>query len=109
MCRLCLILPELFHVSGPAGNLLEDLYVKPHLRGRGVGIALLVRVARIATERGCGMVEWGVLDWNEPSIYFYKNLGAVPMDEWTKFRLTGEALEKLADRAADLGGQHRNH
>jgi GNAT superfamily N-acetyltransferase len=80
------------------GLYLEDLYVKPHLRGNGIGSALLKHLARIATERGCGRVEWGVLDWNQPSIEFYKKLGAVPMDEWTKYRLTGEALERLAFR-----------
>jgi GNAT superfamily N-acetyltransferase len=78
------------------GLYLEDLYVKPHLRGKGIGSALLRRLARIATGRGCGRVEWGVLDWNEPSIQFYKKLGAVPMDEWTKYRLTGDALERLS-------------
>ena len=78
------------------GIFLEDLYVKPEWRGRGVGRALLVRVAQIARERGCGRLEWEVLDWNEPSIGFYKSLGAVAMDEWTKYRVIGEALEKLA-------------
>jgi GNAT superfamily N-acetyltransferase len=80
------------------GLYLEDLYVKPHLRGHGIGLALLQRLARIATERGCCRVEWGVLDWNQPSIEFYKKPGAVPMDQWTKYRLTGEALERLAYR-----------
>ena len=78
------------------GLYLEDLYVKPHLRGKGIGLALLKHLAGIATERGCGRLEWGVLNWNEPSIQFYRKLGAVPMDEWTKYRLTGEALEGLA-------------
>lgn len=78
------------------GIYLEDLFVKPHLRGRGIGFALLSHVARLALERGCGRVEWGVLDWNQPSIEFYKKLGAVPMDEWTKYRLTGQALARLA-------------
>jgi GNAT superfamily N-acetyltransferase len=75
---------------------LEDLYVKPRLRGHGIGLALLQRLARIATERGCGRVEWGVLNWNQPSIEFYRKLGAVPMDQWTKYQLAGEALERLA-------------
>jgi len=79
------------------GIFLEDLYVKPEWRRKGIGGALLGRVARIALERGCGRLEWEVLDWNEPSIGFYKSLGAVPMDEWTKYRVTGDALEKLAD------------
>ena len=81
------------------GLYLEDLFVKPHLRGRGVGLALLTRLARIAVERNYGRLEWEVLDWNEPSIGFYKALGAVPMDEWTRFRLTGESLNNLANRA----------
>ena len=79
------------------GLYLEDLFVKPQLRGKGVGLALLKRLARTAVERDCGRVEWEVLDWNEPSIGFYKSLGAVPMDEWTRFRLTGTSLKQLAD------------
>ncbi|MGD1097371.1 MAG: GNAT family N-acetyltransferase [Bryobacteraceae bacterium] len=79
------------------GIYLEDLYVKPHLRGKGIGFALLKRLTEIAVERGCGRVEWEVLDWNEPSIQFYKRLGAVPMDQWTRFRLTGDAITRLAD------------
>ena len=78
------------------GLYLEDLYVKPHLRGKGIGLGLLKHLARIATARGCGRLEWGVLDWNQPAIEFYKKLGAVAMDEWTKYRLTGEALKNLA-------------
>lgn len=78
------------------GIYLEDLYVKPHLRGKGVGFALLERLARLAVERGCGRMEWEVLDWNEPSIRFYEKLGAGPLSEWTKYRLAGEALTRLA-------------
>ncbi len=78
------------------GFYLEDLYVKPHLRGKGIGLEMLKQLARIAIGRGCGRLDWGVLNWNEPAIQFYKKLGAVPMDGWTKFRLTGEALENLA-------------
>lgn len=78
------------------GIYLEDLYVKPEFRGHGIGKALLLHLARLASLRGCGRLEWSVLDWNEPSISFYKSLGAVPMDEWTGFRLSGEALQKLA-------------
>ncbi len=78
------------------GIYLEDLFVKPHLRGQGAGIALLKRLAAIAVERDCGRVEWSVLDWNEPSIRFYRSLGAVPLEEWTQYRLTGEALSNLA-------------
>jgi GNAT superfamily N-acetyltransferase len=80
------------------GIYLEDLYVKPHRRGRGVGSALLQRLAEIALERGGARVEWGVLDWNEPSVKFYESLGAEPLREWTKYRLTGKALERLAFR-----------
>src|SRR5438132_7637121 len=64
-----------------SGIYLEDLYVKPHARGKGLGLALLTRIAKTAAERGCGRVEWSVLDWNQPSIQFYKGLGAVPMDD----------------------------
>jgi GNAT superfamily N-acetyltransferase len=78
------------------GIYLEDLYVFPHLRGEGIGKALLVYIARIAKERNCGRFEWAVLDWNEPSIAFYKKLGAVPLNDWTTMRVTGEALELLA-------------
>ena len=82
--------------NGLPGIYIEDLYVKPSLRGRGIGKALLKRVATLAVERGCGRVEWAVLDWNEPSIQFYKSLDAKPLDEWTTYRLTGDSLKKLA-------------
>lgn len=78
------------------GIFLEDLYVRPEWRGKGIGKALLSRIGAIARERGCGRLEWEVLDWNAPSIGFYKSLGAVAMDEWTRYRVTGAALEKLA-------------
>jgi GNAT superfamily N-acetyltransferase len=78
------------------GVYLEDLFVKPEYRGRGYGKALLARLAQIARERDCGRVEWAVLDWNEPSIAFYESLGARRMNEWHTFRLTGEALDRLA-------------
>lgn len=78
------------------GLYLEDLFVAPQHRGCGAGKALLKHLAKIAKERNYGRFEWSVLDWNEPSINFYKSMGAVPMDEWTVFRVTGEALEKLA-------------
>jgi GNAT superfamily N-acetyltransferase len=81
---------------GRKGLYLEDLFVEPAHRGRGHGKALLLALARIAHERGCGRFEWMVLDWNEPSIRFYERLGAVRMEEWRLFRVTGEALEKLA-------------
>ena len=82
---------------GRAGIYLEDLFVKPDYRGRGYGKALLKQLAKIAVERGCGRLEWWCLDWNTPSIDFYKSMGAVPMDEWTTFRITGETLIKLAN------------
>ena len=78
------------------GIYLEDLFVNPEARGHGYGKALLARLAAIAKERNCGRLEWSVLDWNEPSINFYKSLGAVPLDDWTMFRMTGGALDALA-------------
>jgi GNAT superfamily N-acetyltransferase len=81
---------------GRSGLYLEDLFVIPEMRGKGFGRALLVELAKIARERECGRFEWAVLDWNEPAIEFYKAIGAVPMDEWTIFRVTGEALNRLA-------------
>lgn len=78
------------------GLYLEDLFVEPAHRGRGIGKALLARLAAIAVERGCGRFEWRVLDWNEPSIRFYESLGASLMREWLLARLTGEPLERLA-------------
>ena len=81
---------------GRAGIYLEDLYVFPEYRGRGYGKALLKKLAQIAVERGCGRLEWSCLDWNQPSIDFYLSLGAVPMDDWTMYRLTGETLEAMA-------------
>ena len=81
---------------GRRGLYLEDLFVKPPFRGRGIGKRLLVELARIAIARGCGRFEWSVLDWNEPSIGFYKSLGARPMDDWTIYRVSGSALTELA-------------
>ncbi len=86
---------------GRAGIYLEDLYVMPEYRGRGYGKAILSKLAEIAVGRGCGRLEWWCLDWNQPSIDFYKSLGAQPMDEWTVYRITGETLTELA------GGQNR--
>lgn len=80
------------------GLYLEDLFVQPHARGRGYGRAMLSHLARLAVARGCGRMEWAVLDWNEPAIRFYRNLRAQPMDEWTTFRLTGDSLRQLASR-----------
>ena len=84
--------------KGRRGIWLEDLYVTPASRGRGVGRALLARVAGIAVERGCARLEWAVLDWNESAIGFYRELGARPLAEWTMMRVTGPALGALADR-----------
>ena len=81
---------------GRRGLYLEDLFVKPTVRGRGYGRALLVRLARIARERECGRMEWVVLDWNEPAIQFYRKLGAQPNDDWTTFRLTMDGISQLA-------------
>ena len=82
--------------KGRPGIYLEDLYVRPEARGRGIGKQLLACLARTAVERRCARLEWAVLDWNEPSIGFYRSLGAVPMSEWRVFRLTGDALSLLA-------------
>jgi GNAT superfamily N-acetyltransferase len=85
--------------KGRPGIYLEDLFVRPETRGRGIGRQLLAHLASTAVQRGCARLEWAVLDWNEPSIGFYRNLGAVAMDEWTTFRLTGEPLALLAGSA----------
>ncbi|MGR6329098.1 N-acetyltransferase family protein [Sphingomonas sp. XXL09] len=82
--------------TGKRGLYLEDLYVTPAARGRGVGTALLRHLAAVALERGCGRFEWSVLDWNADAIAFYRAMGAVGMDEWTIQRVTGEALQRLA-------------
>ena len=78
------------------GIYLEDLFVKPEARGQGVGFALLSELARIAVERNCGRLEWAVLDWNQLAIDFYKRIGAVPLDDWNIFRLTGDSLVRVA-------------
>jgi GNAT superfamily N-acetyltransferase len=80
---------------GKAGIYLEDLYVKPEHRGKGIGKALFIHVARLASERGCGRMEWSALNWNKPAINFYEAHGAEPLNEWTMFRLTGDMLECL--------------
>lgn len=81
---------------GRAGLYLEDLFVLPEYRGRGYGKALLRKLGAIAVERGCGRLEWSCLDWNRPSIDFYRSLGAVPMEAWTTYRVSGETLQALA-------------
>lgn len=83
---------------GKPGIYLEDLYVRPAVRGTGLGKALLVELARLAVSRGCGRLEWAVLDWNEPAIGFYQRLGARPQDDWTGYRLSGAALTDLAEQ-----------
>ncbi len=80
------------------GLYLEDLFVIPDVRGKGIGKALLIYLAQVAKERGCGRFEWSVLDWNEPAIRFYESLGAAAMNEWTVNRVTGDALTKLASQ-----------
>ena len=86
--------------EGRPGIYLEDLFVRPEARGQGLGKALLAELARIAVERDCARLEWWVLDWNEPSIGFYKSLGARPMDPWTVMRVDGAALQTLASFTA---------
>jgi GNAT superfamily N-acetyltransferase len=86
--------------TGRRGLWLEDLFVDPALRGRGIGQALLRRIAALAVERDCARMEWSVLDWNEPAIRFYESLGARAMSEWTTWRLTGDALRRVADPGA---------
>ena len=81
---------------GRAGIYLEDLFVLPEYRGKGYGKGLLVKLAQITIERGCGRLEWACLDWNQPSIDFYRSLGAAQMDEWTTYRLTGKTLESVS-------------
>lgn len=83
---------------GIPGIYLEDLYIRPEMRGRGFGKTMLAFLAKLAIERKCGRFEWWCIDWNQPSINFYKSIGAVPMDEWTVFRVHNEALKDLADK-----------
>ncbi len=84
---------------GRPGIYLEDLFVKPEYRSKGLGKQMLAYLAKLAQERNCGRLEWWVLDWNEPAINFYKSIGAKPMDEWTVHRVTGDALEQLAKQS----------
>lgn len=83
---------------GRAGIYLEDLFVLPEYRGRGVGKAILKRLAALAVEQGCGRLEWWCLDWNAPSIAFYRSLGAEPMSDWTVYRIAGQTLQDLAEK-----------
>ena len=96
---IALFFPNYSTFLAKPGIYLEDLFVKPEFRGKGIGFALLKRLAALAVERGCGRMEWSVLDWNDPSIQFYKSLGAVALDDWTRYRLTAGALEKLGEQA----------
>lgn len=86
--------------TGKPGLYLEDLFVRPAARGSGLGTALLARLAKIAVDRGCPRMEWSVLDWNTSAVGFYESLGAKAMSEWTVFRLSGEALQRMASSAA---------
>jgi len=82
--------------SGKMGIFIEDLFVDESHRGRGFGLAMLVYIAKLAKDRGCGRLNWSVLDWNKPAIRFYERLGAVPLSEWTTYSITGEALDHLS-------------
>jgi GNAT superfamily N-acetyltransferase len=91
-----LFFPNFSTFLGKPGLYLEDLYVRPDARGAGLGRMLLAHLARVAVERGWGRMEWAVLDWNTPAIGFYSKMGAIPLDDWTTFRVTGVGLRKLA-------------
>lgn len=82
--------------TGRIGIYIEDIYVKPQMRGKGFGEALLAFIAKVAVERNCGRLEWSCLDWNKPSIAFYRKMGAVALDDWTMYRVAGKSLKKLA-------------
>ena len=92
----CVFYYNLSSFVGRAGIFIEDIYVKPEHRGRGYGKAMMKEIARMANEEGCGRVEWSCLDWNEQSINFYLSLGAKPMDEWTVYRMAGDALKDFS-------------
>lgn len=96
---MALFFPTYSTWRGRSGIHLEDLYVRPAFRGRGHGLALLRRLAALAVERGCARLEWAVLDWNAPAIRFYEALGALPLGEWTTWRVDGQALDALARSA----------
>jgi len=98
-CGFALFFHNFSTFLGRRGLYLEDLFVKPNFRGQGIGKALLQRLAAIARDRGCGRMDWQVLNWNTPAIGFYHTIGADPLEDWTTFRLTGDALEKLASQA----------
>ena len=96
-----LFFPTFSTFVGRPGLYLEDLYVRPHLRGRGIGSVLVRHLAQLAVERGCGRFEWAVLDWNSRAIDFYEAIGAVPMKDWMVYRLSGPALSALSDTVED--------
>ncbi len=89
--------------TGRIGIYIEDLYVKPQMRKKGFGEAMFSFIAKLAVKRKCGRLEWSCLDWNKPSIAFYKKMGAVPLEQWTMYRLTGRNLEKAAGEYGGLG------
>ncbi|SFC23273.1 L-amino acid N-acyltransferase YncA [Alkalibacterium subtropicum] len=93
-----LFFPNFSTFLGKPGLYLEDLYIKPEMRGKGFGRKIFTFLANLTRERGYGRLEWVCLDWNEPSICFYKKMGAVPMEDWTTYRMQGTALENLADK-----------
>jgi len=93
---------------GKAGIYLEDLFVLPEYRGKGYGKAILAQLALIARERGCGRLEWACLDWNQPSIDFYRSLGAKPLDEWTGYRVSGDVLNQLANSSVSTDQRASN-
>lgn len=97
-CGFALFFHNFSTFLGRRGLYLEDLFVQPEYRGKGIGKALLQRLAAIASDRDCGRLEWQVLNWNTPAIGFYHGLGAIPLEDWTTFRLTGDALEKMANQ-----------
>jgi GNAT superfamily N-acetyltransferase len=98
---LALGFPTFSTFRGQPGFYLEDIFVRPEHRGRGIGKALLASIAKLTRERGCGRLEWSVLDWNAPAIGFYRALGARPMDEWTVYRIDDGPLDRLAAQAPD--------
>ncbi|MCA1684471.1 MAG: GNAT family N-acetyltransferase [Planctomycetia bacterium] len=98
-----LFFPTFSTFRGEPGLYLEDLFVRPAMRGIGIGKALIAAVARRAVDRGCGRLEWSVLDWNAPAVSFYRAVGAVPLDEWTVYRIDDEPLARLASLAPEEG------
>lgn len=98
----CLYFHNFSTFQGRAGLYLEDVYIDPEYRGRGYGKAIFRELARIALEKGCGRMEWVCLDWNTPSIEFYRSMGAYPMDEWSTYRMEGDVIHRLAEEPKDI-------